>query len=462
MSQEVGEIFGEGAGPANAMLRSPTVIIASIGLWGMNIYFFKLFKINYVKVLNHDLVKEQRELKERAEQLDTSGDSDDSTTLSKEDHEPIVRAASTLPSGNHITAGKLICLSILLLCLLHTTTYVWMTVMGRGTIGAVFCFYGAVTIAICFPLPSTRWLRISAGIALHRTFELINPRCSCISMPANGPRPIPFVDVFFADALCSFSKVLFDWGFLGHLLWHYGRPVPKSTHHILIPSIFAAIPYLIRARQCLIMHRVGLIKVRIDFFRQSKSFSHSSTFLACNKLTVLSFALSLARPQTLSTHSKRHQIFHISLSHLRVSFSTDRLFPKSPRHCGILSNYSFGCQYLLFPHLGYRHGLGHVFRPIRHYGTHLCRRRNHQGTLLRPCLFETKTSLRSVAISDHFGGRHHFEIRLDVAFSPNHVPNQGSLCAIYTVFGSVSAGHLESVESRVGKFEASKGESCRD
>ena len=66
-TQEVGQIFGEGSGPEDAMLRSPTVIIASIGLWGMNVYFFNLFKINYVKVLNADLVKEQRELKGQAE-----------------------------------------------------------------------------------------------------------------------------------------------------------------------------------------------------------------------------------------------------------------------------------------------------------------------------------------------------------------------------------------------------------
>ena len=56
-TQEVGEIFGAGAGPAHAMLRSPTVLIASIGLWGMNIYFFRVFGIDYVKVLHHDLLK---------------------------------------------------------------------------------------------------------------------------------------------------------------------------------------------------------------------------------------------------------------------------------------------------------------------------------------------------------------------------------------------------------------------
>ena len=56
-TQEVGEIFGAGSGPAHAMLRSPTVLIAAVGLWGLNILFYKWFGIDYVKVLQHDLHK---------------------------------------------------------------------------------------------------------------------------------------------------------------------------------------------------------------------------------------------------------------------------------------------------------------------------------------------------------------------------------------------------------------------
>ena len=68
-TQEVGDIFGSGKGPAQAMLRSPTVIILCVGLWGMNVFFYKLFGIDYVKVLKHDLIeidKEEREKRERA------------------------------------------------------------------------------------------------------------------------------------------------------------------------------------------------------------------------------------------------------------------------------------------------------------------------------------------------------------------------------------------------------------
>ena len=45
------------------------------------------------------------------------------------------------------------------------------------------------------------------------------------------------------------------------MLWllasHYPYPVPPSAEMIIIPSCFAALPYLIRARQCLIMYNVG-------------------------------------------------------------------------------------------------------------------------------------------------------------------------------------------------------------
>lgn len=122
----------------------------------------------------------------------------------------------------------------------------------------MFAFYAAVTVAIFLPLPSTRWLRNATVIALQRSFELINPRCQCLSTESStGPRPIPFVDVFFADAMCSLSKVFFDMGMLFHMATHYPHPVPRSAHNILIPSACAAAPYIIRARQCLIMYSVG-------------------------------------------------------------------------------------------------------------------------------------------------------------------------------------------------------------
>jgi hypothetical protein len=240
-TQEVGPIFGEGEGPAQSLLRSPTVIILSIGLWGMNIYFFRLFKLDYVHILNLDLIKERQ-------------------SLADDDETPAPSYLHEVPFGTQITAGKCICLSVFLLFLLHISEYLWVDVHGGSSIGAIVFFYVAFALAITFPLTTTRWIRTATFLVLQRTFELFNPRCSCITQPANGPRPIPFIDVFYADAMCSLSKVFFDWGMLSLLLSHYPNPVPKALDSILIPSFCAAIPYLIRARQCLIMHTVGRYK----------------------------------------------------------------------------------------------------------------------------------------------------------------------------------------------------------
>ena len=62
--------------------------------------------------------------------------------------------------------------------------------------------------------------------------------------------------------MCSLSKVFFDWGMLWHLAWHYPDPVPMDFHSIVIPSVVASLPYLIRARQCLVMYTIGFMKVR--------------------------------------------------------------------------------------------------------------------------------------------------------------------------------------------------------
>lgn len=270
---------------AQAILRSPTVLFASVFLWGMNVYFFRLFKLDYVRILTLDLVKE-REQESRnkipkvpSAEMEEAAQNDDELMITgksselgeNQDYQDEVLKddfAEKFDDGNAITWGKLIQFSIALMFLLHLTIYLWIEVCGGGAIGALFCFYGAVGLGIAFPLPTTRWLRRACVIVLQRAWELIRPRCSCVSPDPKGPRPIPFIDVFFADAMCSLSKVFFDWGMLLHLISHYPERVPKSTHSILIPSICAAIPYIIRARQCLIMYTVGRIK------RDPKRYQH--------------------------------------------------------------------------------------------------------------------------------------------------------------------------------------------
>ena len=261
-----------------SLLRSPTVIIAAVGLWGMNVYLFRLFGIDYVHVLTLDLMKE----KETSGRKDGENTNDDdtsdlcsigsgsvknrSTKISSHKRAPNsgnsttdnIITHSNSSADSEVTAGKLIIFSLSLLLLLHMSTVIWIDFIGGSAIGALFIFHLAVIVGILLPLASTAWIRTACLTIFHRTFELINPRCFCCG--SGMPRAIPFIDVFFADACCSLSKVFFDWGMLWHLAWHYPEPVPMELHSIIIPSVAASLPYLIRARQCLVMYTIGAMK----------------------------------------------------------------------------------------------------------------------------------------------------------------------------------------------------------
>ena len=357
-TQEVGDIFGEGRGSAQAMLRSPTVLILCVGLWGMNLFFFRLFGIDYKYVLNLDLIEIEKTEKEKARNgigstttttnnnnnssssssSNTKGSGKRGTNATRRDgyseastndydlemmetpssissSSSSAAAASTKKSSatNRSASGKknnlltsignnnnnknsgieqgplssppslssqqifpttdasqgwsilwhkLVMFSAILLFLLHVSTHYWMDHLEKSSIGAVFFFYTTVAVYVLVPLRRNAWLRRSLRIVVQRAWALVRPRCSCISLAGTSipPRRIPFVDVFFADAMCSLSKVFFDWGMLAHQAAHYPYPVPAMTHNIVIPSVCAALPYLIRARQCLVMFSVGRLK----------------------------------------------------------------------------------------------------------------------------------------------------------------------------------------------------------
>jgi hypothetical protein len=198
--QEVGEIFGSGSGPATALLRSPTVIIASVGLWGMNVYLFRLFRIDYVKVLMLDLIKE-REAQSHTEHDD--GNSSVGSHGSSSTRRSSGKMLQHENKDNEVTAYRLIIFSISLLGLLHFSTILYINILNGSTIGAIFVFYTAVAVGIALPIEGTRWIRLACGTVGHRALELVNPRCFCFSGGNVVPRAIPFVDVFFADAMCS-------------------------------------------------------------------------------------------------------------------------------------------------------------------------------------------------------------------------------------------------------------------
>ena len=256
--QEVGEIFGEGTGPAAALLRSPTVIIASIALWGMNVCFFRLFGIDYVYVLTLDLRKDeeekqsQKKLKSKlkttsrngvthtqvptSEEVSMVGNDESNGNMSPRSSEIEMTGISVLTSSTtedsdedlvnvslladspsskeakaivstptrEINEVKLLGLAGILIMTLYMTQYFWIQV-GRGTtIGAIFCFYALVTAGILMPIPSTNWIRYACKTVFVRAAALLAPKCSCVH---GKPKPVPFIDVFFADGMCSMSKV---------------------------------------------------------------------------------------------------------------------------------------------------------------------------------------------------------------------------------------------------------------
>jgi len=307
--QEVGEIFGEGSGPAAALLRSPTVIIAGIALWGMNVYFFRIFGIDYSRVLLLDVKKEEEHEKEREKEKENVEEgahsgrrmrkrrgkdgtilvevptsehavktmssntldsidgiiADDESDASMEVI-PLSDTDSNLSPNNSITGKmsdyditetKLFSLAAVLMFTLNLTSQLWIRLGNGSTIGAIFLFYTMVIFSVLLPFQSTSWVRLAIKTIFWRAKELVNPRCLCFR---SRTRPIPFIDVFFADGMCSMSKVFFDWGMLWLLASYYPNPVPASAKSIIIPSCFASLPYLIRARQCLVMYSVGLQK----------------------------------------------------------------------------------------------------------------------------------------------------------------------------------------------------------
>lgn len=262
--QEVGEIFGEGSGPATSLLRSPTVLIASIGLFGMNVYFFRLFGLDYKRILTLDLEKDALNQHHQRQSYKSGGCSKILNDDEEDFAENVESGAqesntSTSNGGRDNTASKLLLLSACLLALLHLISFTWVDISERSPIEAVFIFYGFVFVGLVIPLGSTQWVRNSFSYVLGRIFELVHPRCSYFTSK-ECPRPIPFMDVFVADGMCSLSKVFFDWGMLWHLASHYPDPVPASAHSIIFPSVCASWPYLCRARQCIIMHTVGVFK----------------------------------------------------------------------------------------------------------------------------------------------------------------------------------------------------------
>ena len=299
-AQEVGQIFATAEsphGPATALLRSPMVIILSIGLWAMNVYLFDLFGIDYKRVLKvqpsssaseasliannsihtnalnasssngnggetSSVVVCSNDMKKVASKrsLDQAINDDleqfASSSSKDKDKDPL----SNVVNGEldkDVTAGKLFFLCFMLLILLHFSTEAMLHLCGGNSFEAIVTFYFMCTITFMVPKTRPDWLLTAVVFVFDRIKVLLTPRWREV------PRKTPFLDVFFADAMCSMSKVFFDWGLLWTMFYYYPSAIPSTLSSIALPSILSSIPYIIRARQCIVSYYAGVRKVEL-------------------------------------------------------------------------------------------------------------------------------------------------------------------------------------------------------
>jgi len=303
-AQEVGQIFATAEsphGPATALLRSPMVIILSIGLWAMNVYLFDLFGIDYKRALKvspsssssaseasliinnsihtsassggmnasssngnggetSSVIVCSNDMKKVASKrsLDQASNDDleqfSSSSSKDKDKDPLSNVANG-ELDKDVTAGKLLFLCFMLLILLHFSTEAMLHICGGNSFQAIVTFYILCTIAFTVTKTRPDWLLTAVVFVFDRIKVLLTPRWGEI------PRKTPFLDVFFADAMCSMSKVFFDWGLLWTMFYYYPNAIPSTLSSIALPSILSSIPYIIRARQCIVSYYAGVRKV---------------------------------------------------------------------------------------------------------------------------------------------------------------------------------------------------------
>ncbi|GMH87333.1 hypothetical protein TrVE_jg12447 [Triparma verrucosa] len=292
MSQEIGNIFAqasrEGEGlPHDPLLRSPTILILFIALWGIDVYVFHRLRLDWRKAMDlpsqgdtngsngsssnngNDCEDGDIELLRTSgaqhQQTSTaSSDDDDTQAITPVPHEDdddddranlLNHAVSRSSSGNrnsnstndisaNVTslkssgADKILLLSASLFLLLYVTQFVCLNVLSGSGLFATISFYLLVFVLSLSTSPSAAFPR-------SLFFSLLEH----LAAIATGGRD--FLHVFLADALCSLSKIFFDLGLLFSLVCSYPHNLPTSSTVLLIPSLFASMPFLIRIRQCM-------------------------------------------------------------------------------------------------------------------------------------------------------------------------------------------------------------------
>jgi hypothetical protein len=269
MSSSAEEInFFSNASYVHAIVRSTTFMLVTLGLWGVLVFLFERFRINYVKILQDDFANETKAEKELislsdgvvTERID---DSHEPTTalLDSTASVRLIGSETTLEgllSGDErlakdgfipssaITWQRLVCTSLVLLIMLHGTFFVWNEIIGGGgnQLGPILISHGLLMLAIV----RLQWFRQMIMIVLCQCCELFRPRFSWIFPSAT--KPVTFASVILADVACSFTPVIADWSFF---LLNFVYPSASLRIRSSFLHFCEMVPFIIRMQQCLVM-----------------------------------------------------------------------------------------------------------------------------------------------------------------------------------------------------------------
>ncbi|GMI59566.1 hypothetical protein ScalyP_jg8061 [Parmales sp. scaly parma] len=300
MSFEVGNIFATAdSDPANSLLRSPVMIITGICLWGVNLNILKRYDLltRIAPLLNLNPGNASNKAAAPPD-TDTDTDADSSLiTITKSTSTSVhvdtnrKRVTSTI-SNNHdadtniappptprppskisTRSQTLIKFALALIFFLYASQHLYISFLGGSPIVAVVLFHAfSLLTLLLHPNESIVWLREAIISFLMRVGTII------MNLLETN-KSVSFIDVFISDALCSLSKVFFDWGLMCVFCYHYPLGAPRNWTTIMLPSLCASLPYFIRGRQCLVGYNLEKEKGRGGILSLLNFYKYMSSFL---------------------------------------------------------------------------------------------------------------------------------------------------------------------------------------
>eukprot|EP01098_Paradermamoeba_levis_P017226 TRINITY_DN9769_c0_g1_i1.p1 TRINITY_DN9769_c0_g1~~TRINITY_DN9769_c0_g1_i1.p1 ORF type:complete len:249 (-),score=39.60 TRINITY_DN9769_c0_g1_i1:128-874(-) len=198
-------------------LRAPFIFILVIFFWGINVFVFNKYKINYARVLN----------------------------LSPEDNKNLKGSDIIFASGLFFLL-LFSCLSLYLSDLASANSAVPIEIYPM-------IFYLLMIFLLLLPIDSFH--QETRRYLLERIKRLVIFNKTKASSSLDGE--LPFEDRFFADILTSLSKALADTEVtMCVLISHLKSPTkrteearPGCIHSLLLPVV-VSLPFLVRIRQC--------------------------------------------------------------------------------------------------------------------------------------------------------------------------------------------------------------------